>query len=120
LPTYDSSGTAPINDPAFYQITGCETTLQWSERLLVNLQHQVQYDYNFTAQKTNNTSYAYGLTLAWNSIQTYVRPLFQSHTLSVSLSYDTRCVNVLSTSLNAWRRCGIYARSVSWITAKNA
>jgi len=49
--------------------------LQLSERLLVNLQQQVQYDYNVTAQKTNSTGYAYGLTLAWNSIQTYVRPL---------------------------------------------
>jgi len=47
-------------------------TLQWSERLRVNLKHQVQHDYNVTARKTNSTSYAYGLTLAWNSIQAYV------------------------------------------------
>ena len=63
--------------------------LQWSERLLVNLQHQVQYDYNVTAQKTNSTSYAYGLTLAWNSIQTHVRPLFLSHdSLTSVLSFQ--------------------------------
>ena len=70
--------------------------LQWSERLLVNLQHQVQYDYNVTAQKANSTSYAYGLTLAWNSIQTHVRPLFLSHD---SLTSD----------------CHFNARSVSWV-----
>ena len=46
---------------------------QWSEQLLVNLQHQVQYEYNVTAQKTNSTSDAYRLTLAWDSLQTYVR-----------------------------------------------
>jgi len=55
--------------------------LQWSDRLLVSLQRQVQYDYNVTARRTNSTtSDAYRLTLAWNSIQTYVR------TLSLSLS----------------------------------
>jgi len=53
--------------------------LQWSERLLVNLQRQVQFDYNVSAQATSNRTDTYGLTLAWNSMQTYVRTYFHFH-----------------------------------------
>jgi len=60
--------------------------LQWSEHLLVNLQHQVQYEYNVTAQKTNSSSDAYRLTLAWNSLQTYVRTIIAQLSIYLSLS----------------------------------
>jgi hypothetical protein len=38
-----------------------------------NLQYQIQFSYNSTAQRSNEThSETYRLTLAWNTLQTYV------------------------------------------------